>query len=145
VFCTAYWTERYPRSPGQAQWPCRHVKILIRNTNSHAAAVPFCNNDKQKQRLRRKVIFVLLVNRIVCKSKPEAQRQGKHKEKRSRTSSPSPGHAPCFPSTIIIIREVQGAGRSWLDGQTGRATLGRCADLSKLERTENQRTLLTRE
>jgi hypothetical protein len=138
VFCTAYWTERCPRSPQRTGAMALSSQDL-RNTNSHA--VPFCNNDKQKQRPRRKGIFVLLVNRIVCKSKPEAQRQGKHKEKRGRTSSPSPGHAPCFPSTIIIIREVQGAGRSWLDGQTGRATLWRCADLSKLERTENQRTL----
>jgi hypothetical protein len=50
--------------------------------------------------------------------KPEAQRQGKHEEKRSRTSSPSSGHAPCFPSIIIIIRGSPGgrARASWANG-----------------------------
>ena len=50
--------------------------------------------------------------------KPEAQRQGKHEEKRSGTSSPSPGHAPCFPSIIIIIRgSPRGRARvSWANG-----------------------------
>ena len=100
-------------------------RVNLRNINSHA--VPFCNNDQQSEG-QEKEVLCSWSTAYICKSKPEARVKGSTRKRGGRTSSPSSGDAPYFPSTIII-REVRGAGRSWLDGQTGRATLWRRVDL----------------
>ena len=106
-------------------------------------ALPFCNNDKQKQRRDENEFLCSWSTAYASLSPRPTSREAQGKEGSDLFTIP--GSRTLFPSVIIIIREVQGAGRSWLDGQTGRATLWRGADLLKLEWTENQRTLQTKE
>ena len=104
---------------------------------------PFCNNDKQKQRRDENEFLCSWSTAYASLSPRPTSREAQGKEGSDLFTIP--GSRTLFPSIIIIIREVQGAGRSWLDGQTGWATLWRGADLLKLEWTENQHTLQTKE
>ena len=105
-----------------------------RNTNSHAVPATMISTSKGP---RRKGIFVLLVNRICGLSPGPASREARGKEGSDLFTIP--GTRTLFP---ILQHHYPGSpGRSWLDGQTGRATLWRGVDLSKLDRTENQLTV----
>ena len=104
-------------------WQDQNIKIWIPTPSLSATMISKCKGREENKFLSSwSTAYASLSLRPAS-----SEAQGKE-------GSPSPGHAPC--STIIIIREVQGAGQLWLDGQMGQATLWWCVDLSKLERKE---------